>query len=213
MAAETPLPEAVSRVPSPDPTVLSTEALNREVASLQNEIVVRVAHLQDLIGARLDGMDTATNLRLTELHTVPAKVNEEITHLHDLVWEKFESVAQQFSERDIRTDQASRASKEALDAALLAAKELVGVTNDNITKQIDQIAVLIQSQGQATDARITEIKERIDRGPGEVALQARDNQRYSTNESRLNIGALLGGLSVLLVLVFGVASLIVAMRP
>jgi hypothetical protein len=82
------------------------------------------------------------------------------------VAEKFTSIELQFKERDTRTEQAAKAGKEALDAALLSAKELVAQQNEanrgeaakteqNFTKQID-----------AQAARIDELKERIDRGEG-----------------------------------------------
>ena len=58
-----------------------------------------------------------------------------------------------------------------------AAKELVGAQGEasaaaavksetSFTKQIDQIGTIIQTLEKALDARITELKERIDRGEG-----------------------------------------------
>jgi hypothetical protein len=128
----------------------------------------------------------------------------------------------QFAERDVRTDQASRASKEALDAALLAAKELVGATNlanaaaaakseDNFTKQIDQITTLITTSNQAVDARITELKERIDRGAG--GTEGAQFQRVESRQQNAGMVALIGlGFSVV-VIVVAVIGLILSSRP
>ena len=53
-----------------------------------------------------------------------------IQNLKDVREEKFKAIQQQFLERDIRADQDKRASKDALDAALLAQKEAVAQQND-----------------------------------------------------------------------------------
>jgi len=91
--------------------------------------------------------------------------------------ERFKGIEKQFTERDIRTDQAGAAASAALAAALQAAKELVGAQGEAsaaaavksetaFTKQIDQITALIQTGNAASDARTTELKERIDRSEG-----------------------------------------------
>jgi hypothetical protein len=197
-------------VPVPDPTVLTTEALLREIANLR-----------EILDGRMDAMDQATELRIAEILKVPAETQRLIDHLADLHDEKFHSIALQFSERDVRTDQASRASKEALDAALLAAKELVGATNlanaaaaakseDNFTKQIDQITTLITSNQAATDARITELKERIDRGAG--GTEGAQNQRTESRQQNAGIYAVMVlGFTALTVIV-AVIGLIVSSR-
>jgi hypothetical protein len=107
------------------------------------------------------------------LETALRSVNE-LRLVHD---ERFSSIGQQFIERDVRTTQASGAADDALKAALQAAKELVGAQGEassaaavksetSFTKQIDQIGTIIQTLEKALDARITELKERIDRGEG-----------------------------------------------
>lgn len=161
--------------PVPDPTILTTEQLRRELASLR-----------EILQARLDGMDRATALLSETVNRTPTVIQTEISHLRELMEEKFGSIAQQFRERDVRTEQAAKAGKEALDAALLAAKELVTQQNEanrgeaakteqNFTKQID-----------AQAARIDELKERIDRGEGSDA-----GASVSRTERRLDTGQVL----------------------
>jgi hypothetical protein len=198
-------------VPIPDPTILTTEALIREIANLR-----------EILTARMDAMDMATELRIDQLLKVPHETQLLIDHLRDLCFERFDGITKQFAERDVRTDQASRASKEALDAALLAAKELVGATNlanaaaaakseDNFTKQIDQITTLITTSNQAVDARITELKERIDRGAG--GSEGAQFQRVETRQQNAGMVALVGlGFSVV-VIVVAVIGLILSSRP
>jgi len=153
-------------VATPDPSTPTTAQLDRAIESLR-----------DLLMSRIEALTHSADLRLQRFDRVPAETREAVGHLEALQNEKFKSISLQFLERDIRTDQASKAAKEALDAALLAAKELVTAQNvanaaaaakseDNFTKLLDQTATLIRNQGEAADARLTEIKERIDRGAG-----------------------------------------------
>ena len=125
---------------------------------------------------------------------------------------RFEAIAGQFSERDIRGDQATLASGQALAAALQAAKELVGAQGEasaaaavksetSFTKQIDTIGALIQSVSAAIDARITELKERIDRGEGSTS----GAQEVRTERREISTAAVAGivGLFAILQVVVG----------
>lgn len=181
-------------VPVPDPSLLTTQQLREGLDGLEK-----------LINVRLTAMDEATHLRMQMLLTVPGEIDkrihhmreisderavrsnvrfqradEEITRLKDLHNTKFDGITLQFHERDTRTDQTAATGKQALDAALLAAKELVGQQNEanaaaatkaelSTIKQIDQIVVLIGTIEKALGAQIIEIKERIDRNEGGVA--------------------------------------------
>ena len=160
-------------VPVPDPSLLTTQLLREGLEGLEK-----------LITVRLDAMDAATDLRLALLHTMPTEIDQRINHMRDVTQqrfnldeEKFKGVEKQFMERDVRTEQASTGADQALNAALQAAKELVGAQGEasaaaavksetSFTKQIDQIGTIIQTLEKALDARITELKERIDRGEG-----------------------------------------------
>jgi hypothetical protein len=164
-------------LPRPDPTRLTTDQLRRELSALR-----------EILTARLDAMDTATELLSATVNRTPTVIQIEISHVRELMSEKlaslggsaeerFRSIGLQFAERDTRTENAAKASKEALDAALLAAKELVAQQNEanaqaadkaeqSTIKQIDQIGIRIDTMQKALDDRLTELKERIDRGEG-----------------------------------------------
>ena len=170
-------------VPRPDPTLLTSAALAREIANLR-----------EIIEARLDAMDHATDLRINQINHTPGEIKEQIEHLEQLQNQKFDGIALQFLERDVRTEQASKAAKEALDAALLSAKELVTAQNESntaaaiktetsFTKQIDQTATLISTLEKAIDSRINELKERLDRGEGTAS-----GMQSGHDESRANWG-------------------------
>ena len=174
-------------VPVPDPSLLTTQQLREGLEGLEK-----------LIGVRLTAMDEATRLRMEMLLTVPGEIDKQILHHQNVAKErfdradervarleslhetKFDGIKLQFHERDTRTDQTAATGKQALDAALLAAKELVGQQNEanaaaatkaelSTIKQIDQIVVLIGTIEKALGAQIIEIKERIDRNEGGIA--------------------------------------------
>lgn len=170
---------------------------------LREETTAQVGQLRELLEARFDGMDRAIRLHAGIIDRVPAERDLAIKDLELLHDEKFSSIALQFVERDVRSEQASEGAKQALDAALLAQKELVAQQNEansaaaakaeaSFTKQIDQIGTIIQTLEKALDARITELKERIDRGEGSTSGAA-----GSRSERRLDTGQVLTTLSVL----------------
>ena len=138
-------------------------------------------------------------LQEEKFESIDSKFSERNVWLH----EKFDGLSKQFIERDVRTDQASVAARAALDAALKAASELVAQQNasnvaaaakseTSFTKQIDQIGTIISTLEKALDARITELKERIDRGEG--SLHGSDAMK---NEHRLDIASMLQAAAVI----------------
>jgi hypothetical protein len=166
--------------PIPDPTRLTTEQLNREIAALR-----------EIIETRLSGSDRAVRLLQDTADKFPAWVDEKIRALKDVTEqrfialgdttaEKFTSIQTQFAERDVRTEQAAGAVKIAVDAALQAQKEAAGEQNRSntlaqtksetaTTKQIDQIGTLIQNNTKSFDDKINDVKDRVNRieGSGE----------------------------------------------
>jgi hypothetical protein len=194
-------------VPVPDPTKLTTEQLRRELATQREILEAQLQTLDAALEARLDAMDKANTLRLDAIRSVPATIREQIEHLKELHNERFGSIALQFAERDTRTDQAANTQKQALDAALLAAKELVGQQNAanveaaakaeaSFTKQIDQIGTIIQTMEKAINDRLLELKERIDRGEGQG--EGAGAQRA---ERRLDVGQVIAALAVIVAVI------------
>jgi hypothetical protein len=146
--------------PRPDPTLLTTQQLLRELGSLR-----------ELLFARVDAMDKATVVLSETVNRTPTVIQTEIKHVRELVDARFTTVGQQFAERDTRGDQASKAAKEALDAALAAAAKAAEKTEQNFSKQIDNALL-----------RIDDLKGRLDRGEGGTA-----GASGSRNEQRLNV--------------------------
>jgi hypothetical protein len=124
--------------PIPDPTVLTTEQLHREIGSVR----------EVLFG--------------------------EVRHSAELTQEKFDAVDRRFTDLEARTAEQKRDTKDAVDAALQAAKEAVGQQTEAsersiakseaaTTKQIDSVTALLSTSNAATGATIDDLKSRMDR--------------------------------------------------
>ncbi len=88
------------RLPVPDPTILTTEQLRRELLGLR-----------ELLESRLDGTERAVKL--------------EIAYMREAREEKYVSIQMQFRERDSRRDQEMISAKEAITKSEAAvAKQL-----------------------------------------------------------------------------------------
>jgi hypothetical protein len=195
--------------PVPDPTILTTQ-----------QLVAAIAAVREILETRLDAMDTATNLNKEQMDKIPSMIDDKIRQLRVLVeekiaglMEKFHSIDVQFKERDTRTEQSSKDSKVAVDAALQAAKEAVGEQNKSsalaiakseasTNKALDQIGTLITTTNKALDEKINDLKGRLDRGEG-VKAQAVENkgqQNWQTSAVIAGVSLLIS-LGVLIVLV------------
>ena len=84
--------------PNPDPTIATNEAVSRAMISERDYVDGQIAVLVE----RLNGIDTATTLRLRQFEDTPDQVDEKVQHLFELTMEKFSSVQTQFLERDER---------------------------------------------------------------------------------------------------------------
>jgi uncharacterized membrane protein YfhO len=158
--------------PVPDPTLLTTQQLYREISIVRESVDESVASVKSVLETRLSAMDHANDLLQASTDKIPSQIDERIGQLREVTSEKFKSIATQFTERDIRTEQTARDSKVAVDAALQAAKEAVGEQNKSnalaiakseatFTKQIDQIGVLISTMQKGIDDKIDDIKTRL----------------------------------------------------
>lgn len=158
-------------VPVPDPTVMTTQAVNMAITAVR-----------EVFAVRFDALDKAIILVQTIADRQPGLIAAEVRRLRELHDEKFTSIQTQFTERDIRTEQTARDSKVAVDAALQAAKEAVGEQNKSsalaiakseasTTKQIDQISVLIETMKRGLDDKIDDIKTRITQIEGQKTGQ------------------------------------------
>lgn len=219
-ASESPITTTDSR-PVPDPTSLTTQQLNAAVGGLREVFEVRLAAMDRAV----DILQTTANKSPTigevyakheerfvaserlikdataKLDTRHSEIIHEVTHLRELLSERFNTVRAtisgmdevgdqrfaridgQFTERDKRTDQLSLADKTAVAAALQAAKEAVGAQNtsnsiaiakseSSTVESIRQLQTLFNSAIAAVNDKLNDVRSRIDRGDGNTSGQS-----------------------------------------
>ena len=205
------MPEGERWTPTPDPTLLTTDQLRREVASLQ---------------ALLDTKIAANTERVEELQE---QVDRRLTHIQELLDTRInaqrEVVESEVDARDASTsalrelmDERASAGQAALASALSAARELnaqqdlanaaaQAKAEASTAKQIDQLTTLIGTLDKATADRIGEIKERIDRGEGTSG-----GRQFEISERRLTVNQAIAIATVVLLALSIVLATLIAFK-
>jgi predicted HNH restriction endonuclease len=191
--------EAEGRTPIPDPTILTTQQLVREIAALK-----------EIIFTRLAGMDKALDLATAVLNQVPSEITKEIAHLKELENARFESIEKRFHERDARFEQAASTTKEALDVALGASEKTMNKAETSFTKQFDQLNAIIGTKSESLALQLTDLKERFlkveGRGEGQVV------QRASFQEERKTAVSIVAAIVAAIGVAVGVAGMVFALK-
>lgn len=147
--------------PDPDPTLLTTQALLREIGSLK-----------EFFGSQLDSIKESLGIMRDKIDHAPVLIDEKIGHLKDLADEKFNGISIRFAEARYLTEQTSRNDKLALDAALQAQKEDVGKQNDSNNASISKTEVLFTKQIDGLNDKIDDIKSRFIAGDSQIRGKA-----------------------------------------
>lgn len=163
---------AAGSTPVPDPTLLTTEQLTRGLVAERDYVNGQL----DVLRERLNGIDTATDLRINEIarehEEVPKLIEAKVGHLAALTDERFASIATQFLERDTRSERESRDNKVAVDAAFAAQKEAAAKQDESNAKAIDKseaattetinkLGELFTSSNKALSDKIDDLKARV----------------------------------------------------
>lgn len=199
--------------PRPDPTTLTTELVGRAIAGFR-----------EVVEARLDGMDRATELEREDsrqrfdeqLSALRELILSRIGNVSDVTAEKFNAVDTRFLERDTRTEQAAVESRISLDAALAAAKEAVSEQNKAnaqaiaksevaTQKQIDAMGLVTSTGMKSLEDKIADAVRRLDRGEGQTS-----GAQVSRTEARLDRGSVAALVTVALSVVAVVATIVIA---
>jgi hypothetical protein len=186
-----------SNVPIPDPSLITTEQINNARAELRAEIKEAANAIREIIEIRLSGQNREHALVQEDIKrgvTDAASANERLGALFDEklngILTRFDGIAVQFRERDIRTDQDKIAASTAVNAALQAQKEAAGAQNESnaaaitksensFTKEIDGLKALIATTKDSINSQIGNLTGRLDRGEGGAtgAKVTRDESR------------------------------------
>lgn len=138
--------------PIPDPTELTTDALNREITAVRELVFGEIRHRGQLTDTQFNAIERTIDAR-------------------------FASIAKQFESVELRTAEQKADTRSALDAALAAAKDAVRLQTEAselaqakseaaFTKQIDAILLRVEQVTVLMDGKIAELKERMDRLEG-----------------------------------------------
>jgi hypothetical protein len=199
-----------SNIPVPDPSLLTTEQLLREIGALREILEAQIGGRINEVNQRFDDMDRALILHRAANDKIPLLIDEKIGHMRAVADEKFSSIQKQFVERDVRTESSARDQKVAVDAALSAAKEAVGAQNASSAlsiaksetatgKQIEGLANLVATSTKGLDDKIVDVKDRVTRlesmGVG-IAAQKNDT-RATTGTIIAGAGALAAVVSII----------------
>jgi hypothetical protein len=184
-------------LPRPDPTRLTTDQLRRELSALR-----------EILTARLDAMDRATSLLDATVNRTPTIIQTEISHVRELMNEKFTAVEQRFHERDVRFDQQNQANAAALDAALRAARELGDLQSKANALANAKTEESVTQQLKALTEKIDVNTQRLDRGEGSMTGAA-----GVRTESRLDRGQITSVIVAIISAVSVAVAIIIATRP
>jgi flagellar basal body rod protein FlgB len=130
-----------NRRPVPDPTVLTTEQLHREIAALREFVLGEIRH----VGAINDERFRAVEAQF-EAHM--ARTKEQKTDTQQAVQSALTSAKELVAQRN-----------DASERAIAKAEE-------GFAKQIDALTVLLDKSSEAKDERIEDLKARIGRIEG-----------------------------------------------
>jgi len=203
-------------VPVPDPTVLTTQALYREIEQLEGQVNRRMEAIHAELNSRLE--------TLKEERTVLLK------GLTDLEQEKFNRVEQQFELVERQRVEQKKDTKDAVDAALTAQKEAVReqtaasekaiVKSETATnKLLEQLADTFRTEASSLRRSIDEVKERIADETSSIrdSIAAVDvkasgsiSQRVGSTESRTGMNATIGLIATVVVAIVIVIGFIVS---
>jgi hypothetical protein len=158
----------------------------------------------EVVMERLAGMDRATALLDESVNRVPTEVTKEVTHLRELTEEHFGSIAQQFTERDVRTTEAATAATTAIAAAFAAQKEAAAEQNKANTKAIDkseaatsetikQITASFNSKHESLTEKVDDVKTRMNGTEGR-SKGVTENR----TENRANINVWIGAIGAVI---------------
>jgi hypothetical protein len=121
-------------VPIPDPTLLTTAQLDREIRNLEARI--------------------QSDLK---------SINEHVEAIKQVDQGHFERIQIQFSERDKQTSLALQGQKELTQITTEYINTTIGKMDASYTKLFDQMQVLLGNMTKNGDEKIADLKSRIDR--------------------------------------------------
>jgi len=146
-------------VPDPtDPTILTTQALYREVSALKELIEQRISALQLQAVEAIDSLDEALKRAVDARTSLDKEKDLRVTQQFDLV--ERQRVEQKKDTKDA-VDAALTAQKEAVREQTSASERAIQKSETATLKQLDQITLTFKADIDAARRSLDEAKERI----------------------------------------------------
>jgi len=156
--------------PIPDPTLLTTAALTREITALRDSMSLNLKGEVAAITARLDAGDKATALLEKERDRQPAEIESRIRQHEAVEAERYNAILEKFvgvravqEERKIQAEKLADATDKALQAALAAAKEAVLTSTLTFKESIAKSEGTTSEMLSGLGAKISEQGDRLTR--------------------------------------------------
>jgi len=127
--------------PVPDPTLLTTEQLHREIAALREFVLGEIRHVGELSNERFKAVDE-------QFYAVSERTKE------------------QKEDGRLALDAAFQSAKDAVALQTEASEKAIAKSEAATTKQIDALGVVVEKSSQAKDEKIDDLKTRLDKLEG-----------------------------------------------
>lgn len=174
-------PNSDDRRPIPDPTVLTTEALHREISSLHDLLLREIEHLGEVMNVKFETVDKG-----------------------------FAGMADRTAEQKLDTkaalDAALRSASDAVALQTVASDRAIAKSEAATTKQIDALAVALQKAVDALEGRITDAKENTNKL--EIRVGKQEQTKTTQTDTSARQLAVLAVVVSILVLVAMVVNLV-----
>ena len=148
-------------VPVPDPTLLTTEALRREIAwtrEITDEKFKAFRDLHDVLERRMAAEVAALGALSLERR---AAIEQEMKAYRETTEGLFKAVDNRFHERDVRFDQAAAEAERAVQAALASLNLQFARTESQFNKQIDQLGSTLTLTNANMTQRLDDLKTNV----------------------------------------------------
>jgi hypothetical protein len=156
-----------SAIPVPDPTALTTDAVDRAVRQWRRDL----SDTREIIEARLNASDQATLLRLESAHDILPQTERQIDHLRNLLNERFNGVDKVIA---LLSTMVEKIPEEANVRREMAVQDIERRTS----AQFELIRSLIRNVEDVASERFAAVNTRFDERD-ERTKQAADESRIS----------------------------------
>ncbi len=187
-------------IPVPDPTVLTTQQLERGLQAERDYLEARLATLVQ----RLDSMDLANEVLNETVTRVPTDMQREVGHMRELLQASIEGIERRLADNDLRFDHALRAQKELTTQRNKSNTTAIDKSESSIERSMEKLSELFRSGINGISSQVADLKGRV------TAIEA---SKTGATETRSSFYALVGvGISMVL-LTIALVSFVISTRP